>query len=255
MKKTIFHFFISLFLFGCATNKPITSSLNPSEMRKVGILKPSGILKVLASNNTKEILPEDVSLEMQSNVDEAIKSTFLSYKVNFEDANLSDNETIIIEKEIGSYLTIMENTSIGRFKKITENFNFPKSQSTFKNIKVSEEVLNILKQKNLKYALAVVTIGFTRTKRNEDNRKLANAGKLLLTTAALLTTGIFLLHQGIPYQSTSYFFVIDSERQNLSMYNKKIAEIDPSNKYSIQGQINWGLEDYWVRYAMEVNRK
>jgi hypothetical protein len=192
---------------------------------------------------------------MQLNVDEAIKSTFLSYKVNFEDANLSENETTVIEKEIGNYLTKMENTNNGRFKKITENFNFPKSQNDFKNIRVSDEVANILKRKNLKFALAVVTIGFTRTKKNEDNRKLANAGKLILTTAAMLTTGILLLHQGIPYQSTSYFFVIDAERQNLSMYNKKIAEIDPSNKYSIQGQINWGLEDYWVRHAMEVNRK
>jgi hypothetical protein len=255
MKKAIFYSLISLILSSCTSNKPITSSLNPSEIKKVGILKPSGIVKILATNSSKEIPPEDVSLEMQLNVDEAIKSTFLSYKVNFEDANLSENETTIIEKEIGSYLTKMENTNSGRFKKITENFNFPKSQNAFKNIKVSQEVTNILKQKNLRFALSVVTIGFTRTKRNDDNRKLANAGKLILTTAAFLTTGIFLLHQGIPYQSTSYFFVIDAERQNLTMYNKKIAEIDPSNKYSIQGQINWGLEDYWVRHAMEVNRK
>jgi hypothetical protein len=51
MKNIFFYCLLGIFISGCATNKPITSALNPSEIKKVGILKPSGILKILATNN------------------------------------------------------------------------------------------------------------------------------------------------------------------------------------------------------------
>ena len=254
MKKSVFYCYILLTLCSCATNKPITSTLNPAEIRKVGILQPIVSLKIYAANSEQEIQSEEPSYEIRENVDEAIKSTFIEYKVNFESISLNPIESGIINKEVESFFNKMEDAGSARFKKFSENFNYPKSREAFAAIKVSQEVVEILNKHNMKFALATLTVGFTRSKKNENNRVLANAGKLLLT-AALFTTGIFAYHQGIPYRSNTYFFLIDAERKNLSMYNKKVAEIDPTNESSMKGQINWGLEDYWVRYAIKVNPK
>jgi hypothetical protein len=59
--------------------------------------------------------------------------------------------------------------------------------------------------------------------------------------------------RGIPYKSVTYIFLIDAEQKNIAMYTKESEEIDPTNSSSINWQINWGLEDYWIRHAMKFN--
>jgi hypothetical protein len=132
-------------------------------------------------------------------------------------------------------------------------FNHQANREAFSNIRVSDDVVNLIKANNHRFALATVTLGFTRSKKNERNRQLANGGKALLGVGLAVLTGGFVFVRGIPYKSVTYFFLIDAEHKNIAMYTKETEEIDPTNSSSINWQINWGLEDYWIRHAMKVN--
>lgn len=252
MKKIILYFFACFCLFSCASQKPITSIVHPLQIKRVGILPSYNYVKVLAARSDDEVRDEDYTEEIGINSEEAVAKFFDEQKIEHENVSFNQEEGIIIQKEIADYYTKLDADLSGNSMRDPKKFNYQMNREVFGNIKVSDRVIRILQDNNLRFALATVTIGFTRTRKNEVNRKWANAGKLILGAAVAGLTGVGVFFRGIPYRSATYFFLIDAEKKNLSLYTKKMAEIDPTNKSSLQGQLTFGLEDYWLWYALKV---
>jgi hypothetical protein len=55
MKQALFYLIISIFSISCATNKPITSSAKPSQMKGIAVLLPQSYLKVISVKDDKNI--------------------------------------------------------------------------------------------------------------------------------------------------------------------------------------------------------
>jgi hypothetical protein len=253
MKKFLLYCFAFFSLCSCATQKPITSQVNPAEIKNVLIIPPINSVKVLHAQNDEVIEDENYFDQVQNSCSDAIKKFFDNHKINYDELSANREEESFLSKEISEYYLKMDgpdrrNAMIGDVK-----FNHQANREAFTNIKVSDEVANLIKANNHRYALVAITLGFTRSKRNERNRQLANGGKALLSVGMAVLTGGFVFIRGIPYKSVTYLFLIDAEKKNMAMYTKESQEIDPTNSSSINWQINWGLEDYWVRHAAKAN--
>jgi hypothetical protein len=252
MRKLIVYCIALICLSSCASQKPITSSIHPFQIKKVGILPSYNYVKVLAARSEEEVKDEDYTAEIGINSEEAITKFFDDQKIEHENVSFNPEEGIIIQKEIADYYTKLDADLSQNSMRDPKKFNYQANRDVFGKIRVSDRVVKILQENNLRFALATVTIGFTRTHKNEVNRKWGNAGKLVLGAAVAGLTGFGVFFRGIPYRSVTYFFLIDAEKKNLSLYTKKMAEIDPLNKSSLQGQLTFGLEDYWLWYASKV---
>ena len=221
MRKLIVYSIASIWLLSCASQKPITSSLHPLQIKKVGILPSYNYIKVLAARSEEEVKDEDYTAEIGINTEEAITKFFDEQKIDHENVSFNQQESIIIQKEIADYYTRLDADLSQNSMREPKNFNFQANRDVFNNIKVSDRVVKILQENNLRFALATVTIGFTRTHKNEVNRKWGNAGKLVLGAAMAGLTGFGVFFRGIPYRSTTYFFLIDAEKKESIIIHKK----------------------------------
>jgi hypothetical protein len=252
MKKLIVYAFACFCLTNCSSQKPLTSSVHPNQVKKVGILPSYNYVKILAARSEEEMKDEDYTEEIGINSEEAVTKFFDEQKIEHENVSFNQSEGVFIQKEIADYYTKLDADLSQNSMRDPKKFNYQANRDVFGSIRVSDRVVKILQENNLRFALATVTIGFTRTHKNEVNRKWGNAGKLVLGAAVAGLTGFGVFFRGIPYRSVTYFFLIDAEKKNLSLYTKKMAEIDPLNKSSLQGQLTFGLEDYWLWYASKV---
>jgi hypothetical protein len=227
--------FFPFFIISCASQKPITSLSNPYEIKKVGIISPQNYIQVLSSKSDERVDDEDYSEAVNLNAIQSISSFLGTRNIQYENVSANREEEKIIQKEIESFFNKMDGADKQNAMRDPRRFNYQ-----------AEEFAKILKENNLRYALSTITVGFTRTKKNEINRQWGNAGKIVLGATMLALTGIGVFYRGIPYRSITYFFIVDAERKSLTMYSKKMEEIDPTVNSSLQWQINWGLGEYWI---------
>ena len=217
------------------------------------VIPPINSIKVLYAQSDEVVEDENYFEQVQNSSDKAIKFFFDTNKIQYDDLSANREEIAIFAKEIAEYYQKMDgpdrrNAMIGDV-----NFNYQGNRDACANIKISETVADLIKANNQRFALATITVGFTRSKKNERNRQLANAGKVALGVGLAVLTGNFLFMRGIPYKSITYIFLIDAEQKNIAMYSKKTAEIDPTNVGMLQQQIYNGLEEYWIWHAAKLN--
>jgi hypothetical protein len=238
--------FFPFFIISCASQKPITSLSNPYEIKKVGIISPQNYIQVLSSKSDERVDDEDYSEAVNLNAIQSISSFLGTRNIQYENVIANREEEKVIQKEIESYFNKMDGVDRQNAMRDPRRFNYQANRDIFTSIKVSDKFAKILKENNLRYALSTITVGFTRTKKNEINRQWGNAGKIVLGATMLALTGVGVFYRGIPYRSITYFFIVDAERKSLTMYSKKMEEIDPTVNSSLQWQINWGLGEYWI---------
>ena len=253
MKRILLYIAALYFFCSCATQRPITSAVNPSNIKNVMIVPPINSVRVFYAQSDEIAEGEDYFEEVQNSSSKAIKLFFDTHKIEYDDLSANREEESVLAKEIAEYYTKMDgpdrkNAMIGDV-----NFNYQANRDACTNIRISDNVANLIKANNQRFALATITLGFTRSKKNERNRQLANAGKVALGVGLAVLTGSFLFIRGIPYKSVTYFFLIDAEQKNIAMYSKKTAEIDPTNIGMLQQQIFNGLEEYWIWHAAKLN--
>jgi len=76
---------------------------------------------------------------------------------------------------------------------------------------------------------------------------LAIVKSIKVSDEMAVLTGYGLYGKDIPYHSTTYFFLVDADRQKLTMYNIEDGNIDPTDKNALSNQIFAGLGDYWYK--------
>jgi hypothetical protein len=245
MKKLVLYYFICSTLLSCASQNPANFPINPYDIVKVGIIPSKNKVELKRAVSEASIqMDDDYTDEIAENSNSTIDLFFKSKVIetshlsalNYEDAKLVDTE-------LENYFNKLTNSG----KKNPNNFDAEGDLAIVKAIRVSDEFANILKKNNLRFAITSYTFGFTRTKKSERNRKIANVGRIALGVGMAVLTGYGLYGKDIPYHSTTYFFLVDAERQKLTMYNIEDSNIDPTDKNALSNQIFSGLGDYWYK--------
>jgi hypothetical protein len=254
MRKPLY-ILICLFSISCATHKPITNKLHPNQVKKVGIISPFNSIKVLSTKKEEPVDGSDFTNNISNNAEEAMIQFFNKYNIESEKVSMNREEEIILQNEIIGYYTKFDGVDDRDILRGVYNFNNKKNRDIFDTLKVSEKVVKILNENQVRFAVSTLTLGFTRTKKSEDNRQTANVGKAVLAAGMFALTGGLIFARGIPYKAITYFFVIDAESKSLTLYSRNEAEIDPTDKTSLQTHISKGLEEYWILHAMYLNSK
>jgi hypothetical protein len=227
MKKLVFYCLICFTIFSCATQNPANFPINPYDILKVGIVPSKNKVELKRSVS-------EANLQMDDDFTD-IETAHLS--------TLSSDELKLVDTEMEDYFNKLTNNGT----KNPNNFDAEGDLAIVKSIKVSDEFAKILKKNNLRFAITSYTFGFTRTKKSERNRKIANVGRIALGVGMAVLTGYGLYGKDIPYHSTTYFFLVDADRQKLTMYNIEDGNIDPTDKNALSNQIFAGLGDYWYK--------
>jgi hypothetical protein len=234
--------------------QPFTSTANPAYIRKVAMIPSFNSIKTLYAKSDEE---RDINHfeEVKDYSDRAVKHFLDMYKVKYDTLSMNKEEEDIILTEIAKYMVELDLADPKRKIFRGPDFNTSITRKLFNNIKMSDRVAKIMTDNNSRFAMTTITYGFTRSDANEKNRKVANVGKFIAAAGfAALTGGIGLYFRGVKYSSTTYIILLDAEKKQIAMYNKKIAEIDPTDKASIQEQIIVGMEEYWYKHSKKVNK-
>jgi hypothetical protein len=255
MKKSLLFSIIYSLLVSCSSSFPITSSLNPREVKSIALIPSLSNIMVLGTRNEEEIRGLESNDEVRANSDEAVASFFKTIEIPVEKLNLNDEDRSIIYREVASFCHKLDGKDKSNKDRDSANFNYQLNRDIFSRIQISEEIVDILTENKTRFAIVTVTVGYTRTQKGERNKILQNSGNALIGVGAYGLTGIGVFSMGKIYNTTTYFFLIDAEKQNLSMYSRKYQDNDPLKKDLLQKQIDSGLRDYWFDYSGKVNKK
>ncbi len=255
MQKNIIYISILTILLGCASPKPITSNVNPTIVQKLGVIPNVSIITVLNARKDDEIKEGFLDNAAGSYADEAINTFFKNKKIDNQRLVLTSKEDSLLTTEILGYFSAMNEKDVNYLTKEDKNYNTSKTREAFNEIKVSDEVSNLIKSKNLRFVLSTLTIGMKRTDKSLFNRGVGNVGKYIAASGLAYLSGGGIYFRSIPYLSNTYLILIDAEQKNLAMFIKKTEEFDPTNKARLQEQVTFGLENYWVYHAAYYKQK
>jgi hypothetical protein len=248
MKNLPFYILILIISMSCATNKPITSSAKPSQMKGIAVLPPQSYLKVISVVNDKNVPIDGSNSKTSEIVQQTINDFSINHKKEFSYISLTDSELKSINKEINNYIFNFTNSNAAAFRKNNKNFNFPANQDIFRGIKVSQEIIDILKSKNVNYLMSVVNVGFSRNNKSDVTNTISTVAGL--TSLATLGFGVF--YYEVPYNLTTFLIIIDANKKGLALFHKKTEDIDPNEIESLKKQNNQILEDYWIWHDAQV---
>jgi hypothetical protein len=258
MKKLLLFSIIYSLLVSCASPRPITSKLNPNDVKSLSVFPHLSAVKIFNAKNEAITDPLEISnrcLEINENADGVISSFLDKKKIQHNKLEMSQDDEEIFVQEIVAYITLMKEKDLDSFLNKTKNYNSKNTRTAFAEIIVSDKVIEIIKKNNQRFALTTVTLGFTRTKKNEFNRKFANVGKAALAIGAVILTDGGLYVRSIPNLSNTYLILIDAQEKKLAMYIKKTEEFNPFEKEFLSEQVTFGLENYWIYQAALYKKK
>jgi hypothetical protein len=237
-------FFCVYFLTSCSKQiNPPTNIFNPFEIKKIGIIQPFVNVEVLGAKNEEKSLVNDYTAEITENSTKAIESFLIGNGLNAERvALISISESEILKKEIEHFFKILSNDGkIFPIDRANDDV-----QKIVRELKVSNEFIQILKKRNLPYAISTLTFGFTRTLRGQRNRNIAIVANTLFSLPSFFFTFKYIKNSN-KFYSTTYFLLVDIEGQKIVMYNAKEKQIDPTLEVPLRSQIFEGLYEYWSR--------
>lgn len=246
-------FIYSLFIicsctcFGQKVNQVINVKAN--EIKSISIFPSISSIKIISTKN------EEISKNEQIKVD---------YDIS-EDTNESLEELIKII-DLPSKSIELDSSNYKMYSSEIERYCFQiwyfhpelglgrsKMNKILESIKVSDEMANLIKSNNQRFAICIVNRGITRTTKSNSKRVLKNI--------AIISTGIALV--GIPavfwgeskYGVSSYAFIIDSETKKVSNLFFNTSATDPANKEDMKKRQIFPLfEDFWVWYYQEADK-
>ena len=242
MKNLLLCFVISMLSVSCATNKPITSSAKPSQMKGIAVLPPQSYLKVISVKEDKNITTDGLNSMTSEIVKLTIDDFNKNHKKEFSEFSLTNSELSFINKEISSYIFKLTNSNAADFRKNNKNFNFPANQDIFKDIKVSDKLIEILKSRDAKYLMSVVNVGFSRNK----GSNAVNAVSTIAGLGTLATLGFGVFYYEVPHNLTTFLIIVDTDKKGLALFHKKTEDVDPTDAEFLRKQNNQILEDYWI---------
>ena len=258
MKKPLFYLLIFLQSISCTMYRPFESQVKSSEIKSIGLLPSIGVIQLISTKKDDELKTENTLLNFSQrlsdstslNVEEVLNFVNIPFKRIKPD--LGENKAL--EKELERYLKIMSSFSFRNSDGVPEILKTKKSQLAFENIIISDSVINLIKKDSQRFALAVLVNGNTRTRSSDNNRKLKNTASQVLGLGMAAFAGFGFYTKEMPYNSTTYVFVLDAQTKKIAMFRAKNEIIDPMDNHLIKQQLYSAFEDYWVWYHSEAQK-
>ena len=250
MQKLFVYVLILISSYTCLgqkVNKIITVKSN--EIKSLCIFPFVSSIKVIKTKNEEISKAEQIKIESEinedsnENIDELIKIIELPAK----NVELDSMSRITYFSEIEKYCFqvwyVHPELGIGRSK----------MNKIIENIKVSDEMANLIKSQNQRYALCLVNQGVTRTNKSNSNRVFKNIALITAGIAFVGLTGVFWGES--KFGVSTYAFIIDSETKKVSNFYLNSSATDPTNKEDMRKRQIFPLfEDYWVWYYQEADK-
>jgi hypothetical protein len=245
MKKILIFLFYTVFS-NCSAQKIITSSQNALSSKSILLLPSITGIEILT--NRKEKVDESelgfLNQDVGNNVREITNSFFMRNSIKLVRPNIKDSTKNAPILEVWGYFEKFTKSKSGN----PMNYSSWNLKKIFDSIKVSDSLSRYIKSYKQRYALTIITVGYTRSHQSNQYRKIDNTAKTLL-----FGLGAFSPSNGgwtvkSEFYTANYLILIDAERNELAMFNKKEGDFEATNKEKLQGQLNVGFEDFWINY-------
>ena len=262
MQKVIIFSIIYLFSLTCYCQDPKSViTVKAKEINSIGIMPIKSSIETLKSKNDTEGNDQIKQAWVNQNVNVSFSlglDTLMKYiELPSSKISLDTLSTLKYYEEIDSLLKFFpKNTKIT--KSILKDF-LAKSE-------ISIQTANIVKQKNERYGLCVVNIGFTRTKQSysEFKDKISDIhGARLMSGLMFGGFGSILTH-ALTYTTDSYSrlitfsFIFDSETRKIVNCYFVGTELEPKDKTLNQkitkNHVFPCFSDYWIWFHSEVQK-
>jgi hypothetical protein len=246
MKKLLYIFATCLCFSGCTTSKIITSSQNAFNSRSILLLPSMTGIEILTTR--KEKLNEAelgfLNQDVGNNVREISSSFFMRNRIKFVRPDVKETSKYAPIFEIWDYYGKFTKSKSGN-PMTYSSWNLKK---VFKSIKVSDSLSTYIKSHKQRFALSIVTVGYTRSYKNNQYRKIDNVAKTFIFGAGAYSPSSGGWTAKSESYTANYLVLIDAERKELAMFQKKDGDFEATNKEKLQGQLNGAFEDFWINY-------
>jgi hypothetical protein len=258
MKKVLFCFLISWQLTSCTTYRPFGTQIKSSEIKSIGLLPSIGVVQLISSKRDNELQAENtlsnfsqrLSDSTSFNVEEILE--FVNVPFKRIEPDLLENKSL--ENELERYLKIMSAFNFKNSDGVPQILKTKNSQAAFDKIIISDSVVNLIKKSNQRFALSVLVDGHTRTRSSDTDRKLKNTARQVAGIGMAALVGFGFYYKEMPYYTSTYVFILDSQTKKLAMFRAKNEIIDPMNNVLVKQQLYYAFEDYWVWYHPEAQK-
>ncbi len=213
---------IALFILfsSCVSNKMLTSSVSPTAIHELAYFEPISYIHLIEKGN-KSKYNDSLSRITTTEVEEILLN-------NKEKLNLSHR------------ITIEDDTLMSRIKdEITLLIQAAILNKSLDALVIPPTIDSILKSKNQRFSLAVVSSGFGRRKGNYGGQVAKSLG------VGLLTMGMYI---PVPVKSniTMYALIFDSQLNNVAFFKRtKPLEKSPTDSEILEKQIRKLFEGYF----------
>jgi hypothetical protein len=234
----------AILFVGCTTSsKLISTNQYPSINKSILLIPTITDISILKNKKESENKDEIAALneEVGINVLQITDSFFMRHRIKLDKYQYDEVDDYLPIKEILEYHTKLTKSKRGN----PMNYSKNNLKRIFYSIKVSDNLCDYIKEKKNRFAISVLTVGFTRTQVNNKSRKVDNVAKTLIFGAGAYgpTTGGWRIQDEFFVQT--YFFLIDADKKQLAMFHTKSDIFEPRNKERLQGLVNAGLSEFW----------
>jgi hypothetical protein len=176
MKKLLI--LISVLCIGCSTSKIITSSQNALNSKSILLLPSMNGIEILT--NRKEKVNEAelgfLNQEVGNNVSEITSAFFMRNRIKLIRPNVKDSSKLVPLFEIWGLYEKFTRSKSGN-QMVYSSWNLKK---IFNSIKLSDSLSTYIKSHKQRYALSIITVGYVRSYKNNQYRKIDNVAKTLI---------------------------------------------------------------------------
>jgi hypothetical protein len=256
-KHFLYFSFIIILLAGCKATSPLRSTVQPQEIKEVGLLPSISLVKEVVNDNESgniDELKSQIEVNSEVNFDEiaticGIKSTKIE---------LPKNEGNIVYKEIFKHLDTLLAFRQEKRKKMypaSGRFGFDENRVLFSNLSLSDSTVNILKATNQRFVVFILTAGRTRSISNSKALRRANAGTNAVGIGLGLLTGYGFYSIQNLYFLENHVLILDIEKKNLAYYTIMQSENgNPADAAELRKNIQFAFEGYLLTKNAETGR-
>jgi hypothetical protein len=250
MKSKINLLIISFLLSSCSINKPLVSSVQPSDIQEFGLLKPNGNITVLM-NQDETTFNQGLTNEINAKSLYDLQQIFRWNNLKYSLIELEPEVQNEVDLEI--YKIVNQINKIGT-SAVDNTFSNRRANFAFQHLEISDELADIITQRGKRFAVSVLNFGFVRTPSNKQKSNLENVGYVAggVALAALTGVGAFVVNK--PYNLNSYAIVIDAEKKRLAYFQFKNFDKDPTNDENLKEQLHQLFDGYWLEYDSQSGR-
>ena len=211
--------FLLVFFSSCGINRQLVSSVKPSQIDKILIIKSFAQIDTIGIGNKPAYdkkTSTEVSEDLLSNI-----GNLLPYRIKKVSPSSDSVETWRFNQEMFKIIANVE-----QLQKI-------------EGYQISDTLVGLMEKYDCNYAIGAIDVGFSRTKSNYAKQVAKSIGIGLLTLGMVVP---------ISYKSTSsmYCFIVDRKNKNIAFFRRDLGiEKEPTDKMVIFEQVTNMLQPYF----------